>query len=230
MMRRLQDPELKRLAAGLAAGLSCRQMAARLGVSAATAVRWTQRLGLQSQRARKLSPEARDAVRQALAAGASPTQAAAKFEVSRRAAARLADPAWAERRRQRLIDDLGNGASVGEAAAEAGVSVSTAWRWARAAGLARRRRRATRPDEAQALEAMERGMSASEAVRRYSLSEPTLARLLRRPRLRPERLARRRQLFGAIASGLSCRKAAALVGLPVATAIRWARQRDGEER
>jgi transposase len=230
MMRKLQDSELERLAAGLAAGLSCRQMAALLGVSAATAIRWTQRLGLQSQRARKLSPEARDAVRQALAAGASPTQAAARFDVSPRTAARLADPARAERRRRRLIKDLAEGASLGEAAAEAGVSASTAGRWARAAGLARRRRRATRPDEAQALAAMERGMGAAEAARRFALSEPALARLLLRPRLKPERLARRRQLFGAIASGLSCRKAAALVGLPVATAIRWARQRDGEGR
>ena len=167
-------------------------------------------------------------MRQALAEGASPAKVAAKFDVSRRAAARLADPAWAERRRRHVLDDLGEGASLGEAAAEVGISASTAARWARAAGLPRRPRRATRPDEAQALAAMERGMSAAEAAKRFALSEAALARLLRRPRLKPERLARRRQLFGAIASGLSCRKAAALVGLPVATAIRWARQRDGE--
>ena len=43
MNRKLQDHDLIRLADGLAEGLSCREVAARLGVSAATAIRWTKR-------------------------------------------------------------------------------------------------------------------------------------------------------------------------------------------
>jgi transposase len=76
-----------------------------------------------------------------------------------------------------------------------------------------------------ALSAMEAGMSAEQAAASFGLDAATVARLARRPRLSPARLARRRRLFEALASGLSCRKAAALVGLPVATAIRWARER-----
>ncbi len=226
MTRKLQDHDLVKLAEAIAEGLSCRAAAARLGVSAATAIRWTKRCGLASRGSRRLSAEARASLRRLLDEGASPAEAAAKFGVSRRAAARLADPTRPARRRQGLVDDIRNGASLREAAARAGVSVSTADRWTRAAGVAvlRRPQRASRRDEAPALAAMERGMSAAQAAAAFALSEAQVARLALRPRLAPERLARRRRLFAALASGLSCRKAAALVGLPVATAIRWARQ------
>jgi transposase len=166
---------------------------------------------------------------QALRDGAPVADAAARFGVSRSTAERLGDPAAAAERRQRLIDDVLGGASLGDAAAHAGVSASTAARWARRAGaeVARQVNSARRRDEALAMAAIEGGMSVEEAAARFALTAPAVARLIGRPRLAPERLARRRQLFEAIASGLSCRKAAARVGLPVATAIRWARRRDG---
>jgi transposase len=227
MTRKLQDSDLPKLSEALAQGLSCREAAARLGVSAATAIRWTKRCGLVSQRSRRLSTEARAGLRQLLDAGASPAEAAAKFGVSRRAAARLSDPKRAAQRRGALVADVFSGASLREAAARADVSVSTAGRWTREAGVPRRR--APRRREAPALAAMERGMSAAEAALAFMLSEAEVARLAKRPRLSPERLARRRHLFAALASGLSCRRAAALIGMPIATAIRWARQQSKSE-
>jgi len=81
-MRKIQDDDLGRLAEGIAAGLSCREIAARLGVSAATAIRWTKRCGLVSQRSRRLAPETRAALRRALNDGAAPAEAAARFGVA----------------------------------------------------------------------------------------------------------------------------------------------------
>ena len=230
MTRKMQDDDLRRLAEGLAEGLSCREIAARLGVSAATAIRWTKRCGLVSRRSRRLAPETRAALRQALRDGAAPAEAAARFGVSLRTAARLGDSGQAEERRRRLILDLGGGASLDDAAERAGVSLSTASRWARHAGLPVPPRRRAPPDiEARAVAAMERGMNAAEAASIFALSQATIARLARRKRLSPERLKRRELLFAALASGLSCRKAAALLDMPVATAIRWARERGDAE-
>jgi len=222
-MRKIQDDDLGRLAEGIAAGLSCREIAARLGVSAATAIRWTKRCGLVSQRSRRLAPETRAALRRALNDGAAPAEAAARFGVSPRTVARLCDPGEAEARRRRLLDEVGAGAPLDEAAGRAGVSPVTAGRWARRAGLTTSGRR--RDDEAEALAAMENGMSAAEAAATFALGPAILARLVRRARLSPQRLQRREALFAALDSGLSCRKAAAALNMPVATAIRWARQR-----
>jgi transposase len=141
----MPEERLARLAEGLARGLSCREVAAEIGVSAATAIRWAKRGGLKSRRSRRLAPETHAELIRALQEGLSPV----------------------------------------EAATRAGVGVTTAERWARRIGLPVSRRR------------------------------PASA----------ERLLRRQKLFDALASGLSRRKAAALAGLPVATAIRWARER-----
>ena len=221
MTRKMQNDDLGRLAQGIAAGLSCREIAARLGVSPATAIRWTKRCGLVSQRSRRLAPETRAALRQALSDGATPAEAAASFSVSPRTAERLRDPAAVEARR-RLLDEIRAGAPFDEAAARAGVSALIAARWTRHGGFAVPERR--RDVEAQALAAMEGGMSAEQAAANFALTPASLARLARRPRLAPERLERRAQLFAALAAGLSCRKAAAELNMPVATAIRWARQ------
>lgn len=231
MTRKMQEPELRQLADGLARGLSCREVAALIGVSPATAIRWTQRCGLTSQRARRLAPEARLALREALRSGAATLEAAARFGVSARTAARHAEPTRNAERRRGVIDRLRAGASLREAAAQAGVSSSTAGRWARAAALppATRRKAARRQDEAMALSAMESGMRPDEAATAFGLDAEAVARLARRPRLSPERLARRERLFAALASGLSARKAAALLQMPVATAIRWARTRAAVE-
>jgi transposase len=227
----MNEHDQSRLADLLERGLSCREAATQLGVSAATVIRWAKRLSLTSRRSRRLDPQLRAALVRSLDEGASPIDAAARFGVTPRTAARLIDPALLRRRREeareRLLAALRSGSGLREAAAQAGMSVSTAGRWARAAGAPFHTagRRARREDEAGALAAMEAGMSAPEAAATFDLSPAAVARLAQRPRLAPERLARRRQLFAALASGLSCRKAAAQVGLPVATAIRWARQR-----
>jgi transposase len=223
MTRKMQNDDLGRLAEGIAAGLSCREIAARLGVSAATAIRWTKRCGLVSQRSRRLAPETRAALRRALREGAAPIEAAMRFGVSPRTASRLVDPRDAEARRRRLLDEISAGAPLDEAAARAGVSAVTAARWTRRAGLAVPGRR--REVEAQALAAMEGGMGGEQAAATFALSPAILARLARRARLSPQRLQRREALFAALDSGLSCRKAAAEIDMPVATAIRWARQR-----
>jgi transposase len=223
MTRKMQDDDLGRLAQGIAAGLSCREIAARLGVSPATAIRWTKRCGLVSQRSRRLAPETRAALRRALREGAAPVDAAMRFGVSPRTAARLVEPGEAEARRRRLVEDIKGGARLEEAAARAGVSRVTAGRWARRAGVAVAVR--SGDIESRALAAMEDGMSAAEAAASFALSPTLLARLAQRARLAPERLQRRQALFAALDTGLSCRKAAAALNMPVATAIRWARQR-----
>ncbi len=231
MTRKLDESQLRQLADGLASGLSCREIAARLGVSAATAIRWAKRCGLVSLRSRRLSPERRAALLQAMREGETPAQAARRHNVSARTAARLVDGSAArlrrEGRRAGLLQDLCSGLALRDAAAAAGVSASTAWRWARMAGatVARLSRRGRADDERKAIAAMEAGMNMLEAATTYRLSETTMARIGRLPRLAPERLARRRRLFAALAAGLSCRKAAAQLDMPIATAIRWARER-----
>lgn len=185
-------PEQKRLdlIACIQSGLSCRQAAIRVGVSPATAVRWTQGAGLTSARAR-IAPEARAALRAALHAGARPAEAAAKFDVSLSTAARLA-PRRDDKRepvRRALLAAVEGGLSRRQAAAALGLSVATAIRWARDAP-------------------------------RPSFAKPS--RRLRPLRFRADREIKRAQLLEAIDSGLSRRKAAAALGLPVATAIRWA--------
>ena len=230
MTRKLDDIKLRQLADGIAVGLSCREIAARLGVSAATAIRWTKRCGLTSRRSRRLTPERRAELLHALRGGAAPAKAAARFGVSARTVLRHAGEnvasQWRESQRSQLFAGLRSGMALRDAAAQAGVSASTAWRWARRAGVrvAAPARRVLADNERNATVAMEAGMSAEAAASAFALSETTVARLSRRPRLAPERLARRRRLFAALASGLSCRKAAALLEMPIATAIRWARE------
>jgi transposase len=182
------------LIACLREGLSCRRAAARVGVSVATAVRWTHVAGLTGHAGRRLKPETRAALRAALDAGAKPLEAAAIFQVSRSTAARLAPPREPARSAERdaLCAALSAGLSRRRAAAALGLSVATAIRWARDLDPARL-------------------APASPAPHR---SRP--------PRYRPDREAKRAQLFAAIDAGLSKRRAAAEVGLPVATAIRWA--------
>jgi transposase len=189
-------PAQKRLdlIAFVESGLSCRQAAVQVGVSAATAVRWTQGAGLISAQARRLAPPARAALRKALCDGASPTEAAAKFHVSRSTAARLAPRRGDAREpmRKALCAAVDGGLSRRQAAVALGLSVATAIRWARNA--------------------------------RPSREGPPVqpSRLARPPRFRADRESKRAQLLEAIDSGLSRRKAAAELGLPVATAIRWA--------
>jgi len=180
--------------AALRDGLSCRQAAARFGVSVASAVRWTREAGLTSRAGRRLRPEVRAALLAALEAGARPAEAAAVLQVSRSTAARLAPPREATREAQRdaLFAALSAGVSRRRAAAALNLSVATAIRWARDFDPAR-------------------VVSASRAPR-----SP------RPPRYRPDREAKQAELAAAIQSGLSKRRAAAQVGLPVATAIRWA--------
>src|SRR5438067_4922497 len=92
MTGKLNSHDLNHLARWIEAGLSCREIALRLGVSAATAIRWTKRCGLTSRRSRRLKPELRGALVQALREGAAPAEAAARFGISARTAARLAGP------------------------------------------------------------------------------------------------------------------------------------------
>jgi transposase len=175
-------------------GLSLRQAASRLGVSAATAVRWAHAAGVASRAVQRLAPQKRDALVAALHAGANPADAAAQYQVSRSTAARLAPPRKASREQARgaLAAALSAGFSRRRAAAALGLSVATAIRWARDLDL---------DGVAPAL--------------------PT-PRRPRSPRYRPDRELKKAELFAAIKSGLSKRQAAAEVGLPVATAIRWA--------
>ena len=180
------------LIACLHAGFSCRKAAAHVGVSAATAVRWSHAAGLASHAGRRLKPEIRAALLAALDAGARPSEAAAIFQVSRSTAARLAPPREIERNsaRDALFAALSAGLSRRRAAAALGISVATAIRWARGVELA---------------------SAASPSPRRP-----------RPPRYRLDREAKQAELMAAIDSGLSKRRAAAEVGLPIATAIRWA--------
>lgn len=184
------------LIACIESGLSCRAAGVRLGVSAATAVRWTKSAGLISPHDRRLGDHTRAALQAALRTGATPAEAAAMFDVSLSTAARMApqrdDPR--EPVRQALFAAVESGQSRRQAAAALGLSVATAIRWVRGAGL-------------------------------FGEYEPCAkpARLARLPRFRVDRESKRAQLLQAIESGLSRRKAAAELGLPVATAIRWAR-------
>ena len=183
------------LIACIESGLSCREAAAQVGVSVATAVRWTQAAGLTSAWARRLVPETRAAMQQALLAGARPAEVAANFQVSLSTAARLAPPRDEAREpvRQALFAAVEGGLSRRQAAAALGLSVATAIRWARDA-----------------------------CPSHEGPSSPKPSRLARPPRFRADRESKRAQLLEAIDSGLSRRKAAAELGLPVATAIRWA--------
>jgi len=182
------------LIACLREGLSSRQAASRLGVSAATAVRWARASGLVSRSPRRLPPETLAALVDALRAGARPADAAVQFQVSRSTAARLAPARGASRAqaREALAGALSAGMSRRRAAAALGLSVATAIRWARDLELV--------------------GVP----------PVPPAPRRPRSPRYRPDREAKRAALLAAIESGLSKRRAAAEVGLPVATAIRWA--------
>ena len=193
-MRKMDREKHQRLRELIENGSSCREAAAAIGVSAATAIRWTRRAGLKSASDRRLSNEARSAIADALRSGATCAEAAARFGVSDRTAARIADDAEIDRKRSeeraRLMAALREGLSRRQAAAVAGVSASTAIRWAREAGTPHGR---------------------------------FVARSPRARRVDPERLAARERLLAAVASGLSRRKAAALLDVPVATAIRWAR-------
>jgi transposase len=146
MDRRMQDERLSRLAEGLARGLSCREVAAEIGVSAATAIRWAKRCGLKSRRSRLLAPETRDTLLQALGEGATAAEAATRARVGAATAERWARragialprrrPVSAERlqRRQKLFDALASGLSRRKAAAFADLPISTAIRWARERG------------------------------------------------------------------------------------------------
>src|SRR5947209_535697 len=123
MHRKLSEANLRQLAEAIEAGLSCREIALRLGVSAATAIRWTKRCGLTSRRSRRLKPELRGALVQALREGAAPAEAAARFGISARTAVRLAGPEPQNRaaasRRARVLASLREGRSARDAAAEA---------------------------------------------------------------------------------------------------------------
>ena len=154
------------------------EIAAQLGVSAATAIRWTQRTGLVSRRSRRLTAQTRASIEQ-IASGASAEEAAARFGVSRRTASRIADAASRRREVQRaeLFARARRRDSLREAAAAAGVGVSTAIRWARAASLPRDAQPSRLPTRGEAVAAMERGMSAAEAAATFALDEAAMARL-----------------------------------------------------
>jgi transposase len=188
--------KLGELEALIESGLSCREIAARLGVSAATAIRWTKRAGLTSRRSGRLSPERRAAIFAAAQDGASASEVVARFGVCLETARRYTREPRRDRRglRERLLAEVAGGLSRRAAAVKLGVSVATAVRWARQDG-----------------------------------EGAPLAKATRLPRERPSpvdeaREDKRARLLSAVASGLSRRKAAELVGLPVATAIRWARE------
>lgn len=195
MTQSQRSQKLGELEALIESGLSCREVAARLGVSAATAIRWTKHAGLKSQRDARLSTEMQTAIFAAAQGGASASELAARFGVARETAWRHSGLSKADRHRLRelLLAEVEDGLSRRAAAAKLGVSVATAIRWARRSRDTARRSKARAPRD------------------RSSLAEEA-------------RKAKRAQLMSAIASGLSRRKAAEAVGLPVATAIRWARE------
>jgi transposase len=195
MTQSQRSQKLGELEALIESGLSCREVAARIGVSAATAIRWTKRAGLKSRRDARLSEETRAEISEAARGGASASELAARFGVVRETAWRHSGLSRADRQRLRelLLAEVADGLSRRAAAAKLGVSVATAIRWARRSRNTSRRVTA-RPQR-------DRSSAADEA--------------------REEKRAR---LMSAIASGLSRRKAAEVVGLPIATAIRWARE------
>jgi transposase len=191
-----RSQKLGELEALIESGLSCREIATRLGVSAATAIRWTKRAGLTSRRSGRLSPERRAAIFAAARDGASASEVAARFSVCLETARRYTGEPRRDRRamREQLLSEVAGGLSRRAAAEKFGVSVATAVRWASKAGESARPAKATRM-----------------------------------PRERPSliddaREDKRARLLSAVASGLSRRKAAELVGLPIATGIRWARE------
>jgi transposase len=196
MTQSQRSQKLGELEALIASGLSCREVAARLGVSAATAIRWTKHAGLKSQRDARLSTERRAAIVATARSGASASEIAARFGVCLETARRLSGEPKPDRRRLReqLHAEVGAGVSRRAAAAKLGVSIATAIRWARTDGYLEPPTKPARGTRGEALLIV-------------------LAREEKRARL-----------MSAIDSGLSRRKAAELVGLPIATAIRWARE------
>lgn len=189
-------PALKQqeVLAAVCNGLSCRQAAARAKVSVATAIRWARAEGISPQAPRRLAPETRAALVAALKSGATLNDAASLFQVSRSTVVRLAPSREASRNTERasLFAALSVGLSRRRAAALLGLSIATAIRWARDFD------------------------PACHAPASPSPRKP------RPPRFRQDREAKQAELLAAIGSGLSKRRAAAEVGLPVATAIRWA--------
>jgi transposase len=177
-------------------GLSCREIATRLGVSAATAIRWTKSAGRTTRLSGRLSEERRGAIFAAARDGASASEVAARFGVCLETARRYTGEPRRDRQglREQLLAEVAGGLSRRAAAAKLGVSAATAVRWARKVGEGARPAKATRMRR-------ERPLPIDEA--------------------REEKRAR---LLSAIASGLSRRKAAELVGLPIATGIRWAQE------
>src|SRR4051812_24495817 len=95
----MNEDNQRRLAQLIEAGFSCREAAAELGVSAATAIRWTKRAGLVSRRSRRLAPETRAGLMRALGQGLTPAEAATRFGVHPRTASKLLDPLDLVRRR-----------------------------------------------------------------------------------------------------------------------------------
>ena len=196
MTQSQRSQKLGELEALIESGLSCREVAARLGVSVATAIRWTKRAGLKSRRDARLSTERRAAIVAVARGGVSASEIAARFGVCLETARRLSGEPKRDRRRLReqLHAEVAAGVSRRAAAAKLGVSIATAIRWARTDGYLARPTKPTR--------AARENPSPSDAARED----------------------KRARLMSAVASGLSRRKAAKLVGLPIATAIRWARE------
>jgi transposase len=229
MPHKLPDQKLQQLVACIDGGLSCREAAARIGVSVATAIRWTQKSGRKSYRSFRLSPDMRAELLAALRNGASPKDAAARFGVPLATAARLhprsVSNAEKAQRREALFAALRRGLSRRQAASETGLSVATAIRWARDADIAPLppRRRPGPEVAAEVRAALRDGMTRDQATRTFDLHRSTVARLAGATRGDSARAAKRERLFAALRSGLSRRKAAVVAGLPVATAIRWAR-------
>jgi transposase len=196
MTQSQRSQKLVEIEALIESGLSCREVATRLGLSIATTIRWTKRAGLTSRRSRLLSEDTRAAIVAAAHDGASASEIAKRFNVSLETARRHSGELKRDRAamREQLRREVAGGLSRRAAAEKMGVSISTAIRWAR-----------------------RDGESAS------SLKAPRAQR--DRPVVTNEaREEKRARLLSAIATGLSRRKAAELVGLPIATGIRWARQ------
>jgi transposase len=133
---------------------------------------------------------------------------------------------------EQVLKAVESGMTCRQAAAHCGVSLASAIRFAKRAGLTDKRFKAKRDARAQireqALKAIEGGMSGRQAAAHFCISQTSVQAWIAQAgvtvlRASPKRIGDdvRDKVFKAVEGGMTCRQAAALAGVSVASAIRW---------
>jgi transposase len=132
--------------------------------------------------------------------------------------------------RNKVINAVEGGMTCRQAAADCGVSLASAIRFAKSAGATDRRANAKRNVRDKMLRAIEGGMSCCEAAAHYGLSPTTAVKWAKKAGISlkhtpPNKISAdiRDKVLKAVEGGMTCRQAAALCGVSLASAIRFAK-------